>query len=258
MDDLCLSIRMFREYYDKNKNIEKWDDDFHALLVETELCVINELIVVLNEQLGDGFRNEVGRNIARSASDALGQGAISRDNHFMYGILDLVQQHTETITDVKLMKLTRPILDTAVQVAKKSRYSYLRCKAFEILATLKPQLGGLPNQLVVDMLDGESGRHAELAQSGLSQWRTISRRVEDMHDLVNGLRGKFKEPAMKVSMEETLVLSTLIFSSNFRTTPGPHPIWETIWIVLLRILRNSRRGLLSVQWRKRLSWIPPS
>jgi hypothetical protein len=199
MDDLCLSVRMLREYYTKNKDQEKWDDSFHRKLVETELDVIKQLIRILDEEAENGFPNESLQHAIISTATAVGGSPISRANHLMYAILDLIQQHTGTIgSDDQSIKVINHILETAVSVARESRYSYLRCKAFEVLATLKSRLGDLPDARVRYEM---SGYDAD-PQTVLDQWSTVQEQTERMQKFLYGLRGDVQELASQVSIAE--------------------------------------------------------
>jgi hypothetical protein len=186
MDDLCLSIRIFREYYKHSpkKDIEDFKDDFPELLDDTELSVVNELSEILREELEAGLTSERGRNIVRASNDAFGMTPLSRGDHFVYGILDLIQQHAQTIDN---SKINGKIVEVALQVAKESHYSFLRCKAFELLAAMRTKFDVMPNQMVNTMLNGLP---KDLQAKAKQQWKVIKRRVEDMQDFLTELRDK--------------------------------------------------------------------
>jgi len=141
VDVVSISVRLLRESYAKTKGMESWDDDFFQKLVDAELDVIKELVSILDEEIDNKFPNETIRNARRSTNNILGGAPISRANHFMYAILDLIQQHAESLgSDDPSVRVRNHILKTALRVAKESPYSYLCCKAFEVLATMKPHL----------------------------------------------------------------------------------------------------------------------
>jgi hypothetical protein len=187
MDDLCLSIRMFREYYMTHEDKEEWEETFHKKLEETESCVIDELTVILNCEVQKGIKNGALCHIASSTSKALSLSPIAEKHHLLFGILDLIQQHVQAI---KNPKLTKNISEVALLVAEGTKYSYLRCKAFELLAAMRPNLEGLPDNQVRNMLQNWE---PDIKNSGLSQWEAIQRRVEDMQDRYNCWSGECQE-----------------------------------------------------------------
>jgi hypothetical protein len=189
MDDLCLSIRTLRKHYEKTKDVELWDDDFPLQLVETELSVINELSTILEEELKLGQSSDRGRNLARATSDVFGLTPISRGDHFLFGILDLVQQHAQTIESVKV---SNRIVKVALKVAYESRYSFLRCKAFEVLAVMSMKRDFSPDQEIRDTLSKDWP--VDMQDKAEWQWTVIKRRTEDLERKVKRLRGEAPKP----------------------------------------------------------------
>ena len=146
MDDLCLSIQTLRKYYEKNKDMESCDDESLHQLIQTELSVVDELGQILAQELNSGLGSDKGRNIVRATSDALGLAPVSRgDQTFIYAILDLVQQHAQSIENAKV---NHRILNVVLEVVRQAPSSYLRCKAFEVLATMKSKRDISPDREV--------------------------------------------------------------------------------------------------------------
>lgn len=132
----------------------------------------------------------------------------------MFAILDLIQIHTEaTGSDGESIKVINHVLETAVKVARDSRYSYLRCKAFEVLATLKSRLPDLPGEkvrIVTSQYDTDTERIA------LEQWIAIQEQVENMQNFLYGLRGDCHELTIQIMPSKIEV----IIPKNFgRSTP---------------------------------------
>lgn len=207
IDDLCLSIRTLRKYYEKNKEIEQWDDDFQDQLVETELSVIIEVSEILEQELKSGLRSDRGRSFVRGAIDLFGMTPISRGDHFIFGILDLIQQHARKIESAKV---NDKIVKVALKVAQESRYSFLRCKAFELLATMTTKRDISPDQEVKEMLNTWP---TEIQEKAKNQWKMIKRRVEDVEEKLAHLRGEaptFQPPKLKMPVKtQTPIIEVL-------------------------------------------------
>jgi len=202
VDVVSISVRLLRESYAKTKGMESWDDDFFQKLVDAELDVIKELVSILDEEIDNKFPNETIRNARRSTNNILGGAPISRANHFMYAILDLIQQHAESLgSDDPLVKVKNHISKTALRVAKESPYSYLRCKAFEVLATMKPRLADFTDTRIEYEM---SGSDDDVRKTALEQWRAIQLQVEKMQQFLNTLSEESQELETQIFAETSV------------------------------------------------------
>ena len=126
------------------------------------------------------------RSVLRATNDVVGIVPLTRSNHFFYGVLDLIQQHVQTLnsgkTNDKIVKL-------AVSVAEKSPYSYLRCKAFEILAGMIPKtdIGQMPVDMVTQLLENNKWPE-KIGQKFSNQWFVMRKRAVDMEKFLIDLR----------------------------------------------------------------------
>ena len=202
VDVVSISVRLLRESYAKTKGMESWDDDFFQKLVDAELDVIKELVSILDEEIDNKFPNETIRNARRSTNNILGGAPISRANHFMYAILDLIQQHAESLgSDDPSVRVRNHILKTALRVAKESPYSYLRCKAFEVLATMKPRLADFTDTRIEYEM---SGSDDDVRKTALEQWRAIQLQVEKMQQFLNTLSEESQELETQIFAETSV------------------------------------------------------
>lgn len=188
MDDLCLSIRLFRSLNKEASVDDKLANSFPEILETAEESVINQLTEILMEELQKGFgKDKIGR-VIRSSGDIVGSAPTSRKNHYEYGILDLIQQHIQPLDSGKI---NYKVMEVCLQVAKLSPYSYLRCKAFELLATMssKPGIGQVPIQRVNDLL-GQESWPLEVIEKVETQWRIMRKRAVDVDCYLTALRNK--------------------------------------------------------------------
>ena len=175
MDELCYSIRIFREcqgFFPKRGKEELPD-----LLDKTEECAVDELCHVLLEEMKAGLGNDMLRKTARTASDLVGSAPLSRTGHFVYGILDLIQQFAQSLDNGKIHD---KVVKLAAQVAQESPHSFLRCKAFAVLIALGSKAGATHTlSMVTDMVEKDSWPTG-LREKVIAQWRVMRRRALDM------------------------------------------------------------------------------
>ena len=189
MDDLCVSIRVFRQY--KMDRLASGEEDIlcgdiDELWESAEENVVIGLSDILVEELKQDIGNDYIGTALRAASDAVGTAPIQRNGHFVYGILDLIQQ---VITSIDSVKINNQVVELALQIAKSS-HSFLRCKAFEVLATMssKKHFGHI-GTAVDEIVDGDEWKPDE-REKVESQWFIMRRRVMDTEHLVKELRKK--------------------------------------------------------------------
>lgn len=211
MDELCLQVQTLRRFYQKNKDTEKCDDDFLKQLVETELSVVDELGQIVTLELNEGLGPDKGRKIVRATSDALGFAPVSRgDQTFLFGILDLIQQHVRSIESAKV---NDHIVKVALQVVLKAPSSYLRCKAFEVLATMRTKRDISPDDEVAHLLERWP---VEAQIKASNQWTMIKRRVEDTEMRFKALRGEApKEQILKTPIPTIQAPAIQVYLLNF-------------------------------------------
>ena len=80
MDDLCLSLRTFREHFERSQtdDTKKWTSDLYYTLKEAEESVVNELSEIIKQELESGLEPDKIRNAIRVGSDAAGLTPMSR------------------------------------------------------------------------------------------------------------------------------------------------------------------------------------
>jgi len=190
MDDLCIQLRVFRQLNQLNppNTIDEWMESLPEFLETAEEAVVNQLSEILLEELQKGFGKDKVGTVLRQVGDAVGAAPLATKNHFVYGILDLIQQHIQTLDSGKV---NYKVMELSLQVAKAVPYSYLRCKAFELLATmsLKPGIGRAPVQKVHDLLAGDTWDD-ELHEKVGNQWRIMRKRAVDMDCYITELQNK--------------------------------------------------------------------
>lgn len=196
MDDLCLSIRTVRQYSTESNegDVDKGMDDIPNILETAEECVIDEISDTLVRELQDMPCNEKVRNIFRTTGDAIGAAPVGRTGHFVFGILDLIKQHVQTIDSGKL---NDKVVKLSVFVAQNSQHSYLRCKAFEVLAEMssKPGVGQMPIQMIKELLEGSTWANDKRDKIS-GQWTGMRKRVLDVEHYLTDLKHKLGIPVM--------------------------------------------------------------
>ena len=189
MDDLCLSVRAFRQL---NDNIpvsgNEWMENMPDFLETAEENVINELSDILYEELRKGLSKDKMGAAVRTAGDAIGTAPLVQKDHFIYGILDLIQQHIQPIDS---RKINYKAMEFSLEVAKNSPSSYLRCKAFEVLAAIssKPGIGQAPVHKVHDLLAGDTWA-LEKREKVANEWRILRKRAVEVDYFLSDLRNK--------------------------------------------------------------------
>ena len=95
--------------------------------------IINQLSDILYEELRNGFGKDKMGAVVRTGGDAIGTAPLARKDHFIYGILDLIQQHIQPIDSGKV---NYKVMEFSLEIAQNSQCSYLRFKAFEVLTAM--------------------------------------------------------------------------------------------------------------------------
>lgn len=213
MDDLCLSIKVFRELSNQNsQDSYEWMENIPEFLEAAEESVINQLCDILLEEMQKGLSHDKFGAALRTTGDAIGTAPLARKDHFIYGILDLIQQHIQPLDSGKV---NFKVMEFSLQVVKMSPYSYIRCKGFEVLAALssKPGIGQAPVQRVYDLL--ASGTWPiEIRGKVANQWKITRKRAVDVESSVLELRST--SPDIKSLTEIPLKVSTGRPSVNCR------------------------------------------
>jgi hypothetical protein len=158
-----------------------------GILETAEESVINELTDILTKKMQNGLPTETARDIRRKAGEVVGAGPIGRVNYDIYGILDLIQQHVQTMGSGKIVS---KVVEISLQVAKQSPYKYLRCKAFEVLAQLnsRPNLGEAPAEAKVEEMIYSSGWPTRKLQKINGQWDVMTMRAAQTKNYFRRLR----------------------------------------------------------------------
>ena len=189
MEDLCVLIRTFRKYkeqYSTNDD-EDWAHDSGDVVDKSELDFVKGLIDIMKAEIANGLGWSIRDAILIPGANALGLAPVSQAHHFIYGILDLIQQHVRT-TDSG--KVANEVMEAVLQIVQKSpSQSFLRIKAFEVLASLRTP--GLANEKTIEVI--ETWPNSGAQEMAIEEWRIIKNRVEDM----DRRRRKVKVPIAK-------------------------------------------------------------
>src|SRR5437667_2619304 len=95
MDDVCQLFRTFRKYKDTHPWDTEWEHNSSDATDQSEVHFIQGLIDILE----DGFRNlgwSFKASVLTPGADAFVMAPFSSDHHFIYSILDLLQQYIRT------------------------------------------------------------------------------------------------------------------------------------------------------------------
>jgi hypothetical protein len=203
MDDICHSIRLFREHHASLSSEEKID---HDTMLETEQCVAGQLTDMLKDELEEltTFSGDKIGAAVRLGGNAIGSTPIARRGHYVYGLLDLIQQH---VSGMVTGKFDQAIIELLLKVVQVSKYSYLRCKAFEVLAVFssKHGVGQMPIQHVAELLRCGDIWSKEEAPKVSEQWRTIRNKVIDVEHFTGDLKNKLPPKALLAAVDEGIV-----------------------------------------------------
>ena len=200
------------------EDVEKGTDDIPNILETAEECVIDEMSDTLVRELHNVLSKEKVRNMFRTTGDAIGAALLPRTGHFIYGILDLIKQHVQTIDSGKL---NDKLVKLSVFVAQNSQYSYLRCKAFEVLAEMssKPGAGQMPIQMVKELLEGSTWPNDRRDKIS-DQWTAMRKRALDAEQYLTDITYKSGIPAAATQIplmesSKTTVSSSLAPTNHF-------------------------------------------
>jgi len=160
-----------------------FNQDIDEIWESAEENVVIVLCEILVEELKNGIGSDgMGKPLPlRVISDA----PMERRGHFVYGILDLIQQ---VITTIDSVKVNNQVVELALQIAH-SPHSFLRCKAFEVLATMssKRHFGHI-GTAVDDILDGDEWKPEK--EKAENQWEIMKKRTVQFEHIVKELRLK--------------------------------------------------------------------
>lgn len=170
-------------------------DGLLDILNDTEASVVNDLNDIVVEQLKSGLGKDQVSGLMRSGSAMIGAAPVARKDHFIYGILDLIQQHVETINSGKVQG---KVMHLALDVARMSKHSYLRCKAFELLVVMSSinGVGQVPIKEVYSLFT-EGIWDPSQTNEAWDQWAVIRDRVarsESYFIKLRNARPKIKHP----------------------------------------------------------------
>jgi hypothetical protein len=131
---------------------------------------------------------------------------VGRKGHFVYGVLDLLQFHACAMLSGKHDK---HVIDLMLQVVQVSQYSFLRCKAFEVLAkfSTKHGVGQLPIKSTNDILEcRDLWQNERTREKVFEQWRVMKTKVlvEEDHHLTR-LKQKLPERTLVNDFNEPVV-----------------------------------------------------
>jgi hypothetical protein len=184
MDDVCQLLRTFRKYKEQSSETDtEWKEDSEDVMERSEVNFVISLIDILESEfskLGWSFKTA----ILTPAANTFGIASFSSTHHFVYGILDLIQQHVRT---TNCGKVINEVMKSALQIVQKlpSR-SFVRTKAFEVLASLKDK--NVANDKTIEAIKTWSDGGAQKVAK--DEWRIIKVRFEDMElDCKDAMKG---------------------------------------------------------------------
>lgn len=213
MHDLCSSVRTCRDYF-HTVSTETFDAES---LKNLESCVVNQLSEILNDEIHK-LRKESGEISIHSGDVSQEAASIAGHSHYVYGILDLLQQLATTILS---SELNLKIVELSLIVIEVVMDSSLQYKAFEILAKLsvKHSVGKLPIiQMVNDFLAAASWSKDQ-QQNISDQWRILQSRTVDAEQYQASLEATSAK-LKHISISHSQVLSSdIIIQSYFARLP---------------------------------------
>lgn len=189
MDDLCVQVRIFRQL---SETLPEEESEFPENLDSIEECVINQLADIITDEMRHGFQTDRLGTVLRAGAEAMRAAPLPRKDHFAFGILDLIQQH---ISSLHSGKINDKVVKLSISVAKQSPYSFLRCKAFELLAQLSARegVGNMPVQLVNSLLRRNDIWSREELTKVINQWKMMRKRAIDLEQFEEGLKGHWPD-----------------------------------------------------------------
>lgn len=135
----------------------------------------------------------------------MGSAPLARKGHFVYGILDLLQRHVSAMVSGKFDKA---VIDLTLRVVEVSKYSFLRCKAFEVLATFstKHGVGQMPIKRMNEILQRRDVWSNVEREKVSEQWRVIRNKVlvDDEH-MIAELRMSLPDRLPTLDPEEPII-----------------------------------------------------
>ena len=167
MDDVCQLIRVFRNYRQQEPKSMEWTHDYEDV---TDTCELNAVVSFIDflkvefKKLGWSF-----------GVDAIGTLTFSPRWYFVYGILDSLQQH---VTTTNTGKVAEEIMKAALEIVHESpSKSFIRTKAFEVLASLK--ISEVSNDMTLEKIENWSNKDTQ--NEAKEEWRAVKVLVEDMN-----------------------------------------------------------------------------
>jgi hypothetical protein len=173
-------------------------------VTDNEKTVVGYLLAVLDAELNDesAFNGDTIGTALKVANDAAQSAPLARKGHFVYGVLDLLQLY---VCAMLSGKFDGKVVEILINVLEISKYSFLRCKAFEVLASLHTKHG--VGQIVVYSVDKILGRDdlwpTNKREKVSLQWKAMSTKVwvEDHRHLAR-LKQKLPDCSKIVPVDE--------------------------------------------------------
>ena len=201
IDGLCLSVRVIHHLQSIERGeTESFED---TITEETKQAVVDELVEILKKEFPSPQSNgaqDVGTENLRIVADAFGAAPMARPHHFIFGILHLMQELLDVYSSGKISKA---VVDVALEVARTSTEEYLQLKAFELLAALDQK------EKHPEWLKNEINRyfaeHPTTRDRAEGQWYTMKERVfrkenhcERLRRLYDQLQHRSESPRITV------------------------------------------------------------
>ena len=216
INELCLSIRQIHhlQSIEQGKTRDGYDnitDD----LKDMEQAIIDELIEILKAQLSS--QPNIVRDMAVSsiqiASETFNAAPVERSNHFMFGLLFLMQELVDVLNPGKFGDA---VINLALDVAQTSPEEYVQLKAFELLAALdRKEKSPEWMKYKVDLF--LSSREASIKDRAEKQWDTMRERVCKLDLYYDKLKRQFLSIQSESVPPKVLPPSKRFADESFRT-----------------------------------------
>jgi hypothetical protein len=172
MDDLCQSVLSWQ------RSVPASDTEENKAVTDNEHAVVGYLLEVLDKELNDesAFNGDKIGTALKVANDAAQSAPFARKGHFVYGVLDLLQLYVCAMLSGKFDK---QVVEILIKVLEISEYSFLRCKAFEVLASFnrKPGVGQIVPYSVDQILERDDIWPPNKREKISLQWKAMSTKV---------------------------------------------------------------------------------
>jgi uncharacterized membrane-anchored protein YjiN (DUF445 family) len=208
VDGLCLSIRVIHHLQSIERGETRGLEDI--ITEDTKQAVVDELVEILKKEFpspqSNGVQDVATENL-RIVADAFGAAPMTRPHHFIFGILHLMQELLDVYSSGKISKA---VVDVALEVARTSTEKYLQLKAFELLAALDRKEKS-PEWLKDKINRYFDSQHPTSRDRAEGQWYEMKERVLRMENHCERLRRLYKS---QYASELALITALIIVNRS--------------------------------------------